>query len=215
VIEPIKRLTVTEATTRKLREMILSGVVPAGTPLRQEEFSEYIGVSRTPLREALTRLDSEGFVVQDPHMGAVVYRPTAKDLMECLEIQRALEPMAARLAAANRTDDEVEQFKALLAGFHRQKTPRTWADHNEKFHLFLCSLARRRHLLELIGRQQARSKMYVRMFIGEERAPHAGKEHEAIVVALEKRDPRIETLLQRHIDGTIKVVARLMKSKND
>lgn len=57
--------------------------------------------------------------------------------------------------------------------------------------------------------------MYVGMFIGEESAPHVEKEHKAMTVALEKRDPRIETLLQRHLDGTIKVVlARLAKSSD-
>jgi DNA-binding GntR family transcriptional regulator len=207
MVKPIQRITATEATVQRLRTMIFSGELAAGSPLRQEELSKSIGVSRTPLREAIARLDAEGFVVQDPHCGASVYQPTPQDLIECFEIQRALEPLAARLAAENRKDNELEQVAILLHGFANKKTAKAWADHNEKFHLHVYSLARRTQLLELIRHQYTRSKMYIRILIGEGAAPRAEKDHEAIYNALKQKDgTRIQEILHRHIDETVKTV---------
>src|SRR5262245_35605158 len=85
-LKSAKRQTVSGATTERLRELILTGRLGAGEPLRQDELSAYLSVSRTPLREAIITLEAEGLVVNHPHRGAVVYKPTAEELREIYDI---------------------------------------------------------------------------------------------------------------------------------
>ena len=214
-MERIKRVTATEATVERLRDLIISGQLPEGTALRQEELAKRIGVSRTPLREAIARLQSEGFVRLDPHRGATVFAPTPEDLIHIFEIRRSLEPLAGKLAAESRTEEEVEQFAILLSGFRKCKTPKEWADQNEKFHLFLYSMARRKLLLELLQAVYSKSKIYVRILVGEGDAPRAQKEHEAIFEALKaKNGDLIGEILQKHIDGTVRFLLPLLQKKH-
>lgn len=194
--------------------MIISGELSEGTALRQEDLARRIGVSRTPLREAIARLHSEGFVLLDPHHGATVFTPTPADLIHVFEIQGALEPLGGKLAAENRTEEEVERLAVLLSEFKNCKTPAAWADQNEKFHLFLHSLSRRKQLLELLRQLYSKSKIYVRILVGEGDAPRAQKEHEAIFKALKARDgDLLAELLKKHLEGTVRFVLPLLQKE--
>ena len=78
----IDRTSATDAAAREIRELILTGELTAGTLIHQGELAEQLGLSRTPLREALQRLQAEGLIRIDNHRGALVTRPTRQDVSE-------------------------------------------------------------------------------------------------------------------------------------
>src|ERR1700759_5316261 len=100
-------LTRAGVVTERLRDMIKSHELPAGTRLRQAEFAERFGVSTTPVREAFVALAREGLVTQDPHRGVVVFEPSLQELDEIYEIRIALEPLATEIAAKQLSEDDL------------------------------------------------------------------------------------------------------------
>jgi DNA-binding GntR family transcriptional regulator len=204
----VVRTTVAEGTAIALRSMILSGELRAGEALRQEDLAQRLGVSRTPLREAIARLDAEGLVVNDPHKGAVVCRPTLEEVLEGFEIQSALEPLAARLAAETRTEADVEVARELLEALERAKSPEVWAARNEAFHLGIYRMSRRPRLVDLIAKQYERSNLFVRILAlsPDGRGPaRAEREHTKMVKALERGDgDQIELLVREHVASTVR-----------
>jgi len=144
----LRILSVVDHVYEALRERILSGEIPRGTRLRQVSLAEEMGVSRTPLREALRRLSAEGFVEFSPNQGATVSQLDLGDMRHAWMARIALEPGAARLAA-EAADPEaiarmrraVEQQRAALddrmAGFAA----------NREFHLALVAASGNPHLI--------------------------------------------------------------------
>ena len=90
----LMRRTASEAVSERLRAEIQRGDLPPGTRLRQGEVAARFGVSTTPVREAFALLQAQGLVRIDPHRGAIVFLPTAKDAQELYEIRIALETLA-------------------------------------------------------------------------------------------------------------------------
>lgn len=95
-----------------LRELIITGELAAGEPLRQRDLATRFGVSQTPVREALRRLESEGLVANDPHRGATV-SGSADAVEENSQIRAVLEGLGARLAARSVTETQLERLRAL------------------------------------------------------------------------------------------------------
>lgn len=100
----------------RLREGILSGEFEAGTILQQGLLAKTIGISTTPLREALRRLMSEGLVELDAHRDARVSSLTAEEARDLLELRSSLDPLAAALAAERRTKDDIRRMRETLGG---------------------------------------------------------------------------------------------------
>jgi DNA-binding GntR family transcriptional regulator len=103
-----------EIVLEALREAIVSGVLEPGERLMEIQLAEEMGVSRTPVREAIRKLELEGFVVMIPRKGAYVAGVSHKDVQDVFEIRRALEVLAAGLAAEKATDEEIEQMERAL-----------------------------------------------------------------------------------------------------
>lgn len=96
-----------------LRELIILGELAPSEPLRQRDLAARFGVSQTPVREALRRLESEGLVVNDPHRGATVTESRSGVVQDNAQIRAALEPLGARLAARAITADQLEAMREL------------------------------------------------------------------------------------------------------
>lgn len=103
-----------EIVFESMREAILSGVLEPGERLMEIQLAEEMGVSRTPVREAIRKLELENFVVMIPRKGAYVAGVSLKDVADVFEIRSALEGLAAGLAAERITDDELEQMEQAL-----------------------------------------------------------------------------------------------------
>ena len=100
----------------RVRELILSGTLAPGAVLPQVALAQQIGISTTPLREALRRLKQEGLVELDAHRDARVRPLDATEARDLLELRRSLDPLAASLAAVRRTDADVDDLRAALDG---------------------------------------------------------------------------------------------------
>ncbi|RNE67024.1 GntR family transcriptional regulator [Cryobacterium tepidiphilum] len=99
----------------EVRGRIVTGVYPPGTVLNQAALAAELGISTTPLRESLRRLKSEGLVELDAHRDARVTDLSAEEARDLLEIRRALDPLAAGLAAERRTKDDIAEMRAALS----------------------------------------------------------------------------------------------------
>ncbi|WP_329792391.1 GntR family transcriptional regulator [Lentzea sp. DG1S-22] len=97
-----------------VRELILSGALEPGSVLNQALLAQQIGISTTPLREALRRLRQQGLVELDAHRDARVTALTAEEARDLLEVRRSLDPMAASLAAERRTRQDIAEMRAAL-----------------------------------------------------------------------------------------------------
>ena len=100
-----------------LGEAILDGRLPAGERLRDQELAERLGVSRTPVREAMAQLEREGFVRSVPRRGIYVVRKSKQEVIEMITAWAALESMAARLITTNATTDEIASLRRMFATF--------------------------------------------------------------------------------------------------
>lgn len=204
----ISRQTVAQAVTESLREQIVSGRLPVGTVLRQEEIARELGVSRTPLREAITRLAAEGLIRNDTHRGAVVRKPSQAELDEAYLIRETLEGLAARHAAERTTAEDIERLRATLAKFDSAANSDEWAQLNTRFHMEIYELSGLKQLSELIASIRNRTELFVRMLVTHAgRAEAAHQDHLRILDALSRGDPdAAEAETRNHLRETVKHV---------
>ncbi|CAN7669396.1 GntR family transcriptional regulator [Phyllobacterium sp. LjRoot231] len=200
VIEPAGRRTVAtisrqslhgEIVTR-LRDMIIEGDLQPGERIYENQLGEELGVSRTPLREALKFLASEGLVELVPSRGAVVKRFSAKDVEDMLIVIRSMEMLAGRFACAQASDEGIAQIRVLHDAMVRHYEAGERLEYyklNQQIHTGIVALANNAPLAEVHGLLQSRVKRI--RFIGHEGAERwagAVAEHERIIAALEARD---------------------------
>ena len=140
-----------------IRDAIAAGTYAPGSRLREEELADDIGVSRTPIREALRRLDAEGVVEFVPNRGAHVASWTDQDLAEIFDLRAVLEGFAARLAARNISDEQVARLRelsaemdALAVGSAADRLDRISALNNE-FHALVVEASGNRQLVQLVA----------------------------------------------------------------
>lgn len=193
-----------ERITDQIRSRILSGELPGGMPLRQERIAEEFGVSRIPVREALSRLEAEGLVRREHHRGCVVSEVSLSDLEEALEIRSALEVRALRLAIPRMTDGHFAEAGQVLEHYAASSSPGEWTERNVEFHLALYRAAGMPRLIGMIEVLMRGSARYVRVYVSTVRGlagPH--QEHHEILDACRRRDvARAVQLLEAHIEKT-------------
>lgn len=197
-----KRTTVAEVV-EELRKLIVTGTLLAGQPLRQDELAARFGVSRTPLREAVARLEVEGLVVTEPNRGAVVFRPSTKELAEIYEVRLLLEPRAAALAAmraAGQKLDDLEKVNDAMAGVAAWE----YAQLNSEFHTRLYELSGQGRLCTIIRSLRLQADPYVSMLIGGGGGPQALADHREILRLVRAGESeQVEDLTRRHLGHTV------------
>lgn len=210
----LQRATTTEVAVGILREMILSAELRGGQPLRQDLLAKRLGISRTPLREALNRLATEGLVRMDPHRGVVVSRPTAAELREIYEVRLILETEAARQAARACTDQDVADLRVILELQRTSEEPWFFAKSNAKFHDRVYAIAEQRTLSELITGLRNRSEVYIRLLAEMPLSLSRAREgHDAIVTALAARDEEsVVHAVADHLASTVSSVSALIET---
>jgi DNA-binding GntR family transcriptional regulator len=143
---PLVRETLVAEVAQRLRELILTGKLAAGSRLHQESLSEALGVSRTPLRQALAVLAHEGFVRRGPGSQYRVAEVDRTDLRELYLVRRELDALAAELAAMRRTDAQVAALRDEVQAMGAAGDV-AWLDHHRRFHVLIYEAAANRHLL--------------------------------------------------------------------
>jgi DNA-binding GntR family transcriptional regulator len=199
-----KRQSYADAVYDLLRRDILAGAIEAGERLREDELSQRYRVSRTPIREALNKLEAEGLVASSPGRGMIVAEFDEDEILEGYIIRGALEGVAARLAAQRATDVDLARLELLLealAGAASSKDMSAVVRVSGKFHAHIWRMAGNRRLLKImreiedsIGRLQRLTQL------SPGRMEHAMEEHRAMVDAIRRRDPaRAEQLARDHM----------------
>lgn len=206
VPEP-NRLTLTEQIAAELRDMILQNQFAPDGRIRERDVCKTLNVSRTPLREAIRMLASEGLVELIPNRGAVVTSPSAEEVSDMLQLLGVLEAYAGERACELITQEEINEIKALqyemLAAYSRGDRLQ-YFKLNQSIHLTLVKAARSGALLDSHTRLNAR--LYRVRYLSNMRNELWGsaiEEHNNILAALENRDAQtLSTLLREHLKST-------------
>jgi len=181
--------------------------------LDERKLAQDFGISRTPVREAMAQLESEGFVRSVPRRGIYVVRKTKTEVIELITAWAALESMAARLLTKTATDEEIAGLRKMFATFENGKLRAhldEYSDVNIEFHQTIIKLSHNRVLIDLAENLFTHMRMIRRTTIGEkDRADKSIQDHMNIIEALEARaTDRAEDLVRNHALGLADHVAR-------
>jgi DNA-binding GntR family transcriptional regulator len=199
-----------------LRDVIVSLNVydePGEVRLDERQLAQDLGVSRTPVREAMAQLEREGFVRSIPRRGIYVVRKTKREVIEMITAWAALESMAARLITLNATDDEIAALRAMFTTFENGRLHAKLDEYSEvniQFHQAIIRMSHNTVLIHLAENLFTHMRMIRRKTIGEDdRADRSIRDHMNIIQALEARDTaRAEDLVRQHALGLAEHVAR-------
>jgi len=175
---------------------------PEPTWIDERQLSEQLGVSRTPVREAVAMLEQEGLVKSLPRRGIMVLKKTKSEIVEMIQAWAALESMAARLAVERASDAEIGRLRLLFKAFDEAHKP---SDHvgeyssaNLLFHQTLIGLSKSQLLIEMTDNLLLHVRGIRQMTIGrEDRASRSIVDHLQIIEALEQRDVALAERLSR------------------
>ena len=171
--------------------------------LDERQLGQALGVSRTPIREAMTVLEQEGFLRTVPRRGVFIVRKTKKQIIEMIEMWAALESMAARLATTNASDEEIASLRTMFDEF-RTETPAEHIDEyseaNIAFHQAIIGLSGSHLMGKTIENLFIHVRAIRKMTISQQdRAARSIVDHMRIIEALEKRDTELaERLVRQH-----------------
>lgn len=196
----IVRPTTVELVTTEIRQRILSGDLAPGEVLRQEALADELGVSRVPIREAITRLTSEGLLTNVPHKGAYVAELSIDEVRETFDIRLRLEPWIFSEAIARITEAEIAKAERLVMDMD-QAGSGLWGQLNWRFHETLYLPAQRDITLQLLRVLHDRSDRYFRFQVVQ--VPireQSHEEHMGLIAACRKRDAKLGAkLLEQHV----------------
>ena len=188
----------------EIRAKILGNELRGGELVREEDFAAQLGMSRTPVREAIARLVAEGLLTKEGNRTARVFRASIPDLLEIYEIRSRLETLAAGVAAEKVDEGFRERLRQDLAAL-RMADMQNWPACHERFHLTIFAQSGMGRLYELIRGLRSQSEPYVRFAVHADPKlrERSQLDHEAIVAAVAAGDRRqTERLVRRHLAAT-------------
>lgn len=205
---PIMRVTLHDEVLTRLRDMIIEGKLAPGARINEGQVGAFLGVSRTPLREAIKSLVSEGLVEIIAAKGAVVRRFDERAIFDILEVLKALEQAAARLVCKRADDVEIASLRGMhedMMKLYRRGDRLAYFKLNQSIHSGIVRASGNAVLAQTHEQLQSRIKRI--RFIGNEEAGRwagAVAEHEEMNAALIARDAdRLVTILGIHLDRTL------------
>jgi DNA-binding GntR family transcriptional regulator len=209
--------TVSEQVYNAVRDRILSGQIAPESPIRQDALSAALGVSKIPLREALTRLEQDGLVSSHPNRGYVVTPMTGAEADEVFALRLKLEPEATAIGATTANSQQrriaTEAFELLDA--EAEKSESRMGVLNREFHLALIRPSGKFVTIQLIERLQLIAERYVRAHLepqGRERRARA--EHAGLLKAWLAGDaPAVQRKVEIHISGALEDLRTELESK--
>lgn len=204
-----------------LRQAILKGELKPGERLMEIQLANKLGVSRTPVREAIRKLELEGLVLMIPRKGAEVAEITRQDMEDVLEVRTALEELAVKDACDHITDSQLSELKkasnefkkALLEG----KDLVTCADADMHFHDVILSATNNRRLIQMLNNLSEQMYRYRMEYLKDERTHKTLiEEHDAIRRALKKHDKvKAGAAIRVHIDNQKRSILESLTEKEE
>lgn len=204
VLSKVLRLRLHDTVVEQLRNFIVEGVLAPGTRLNERELCETLGISRTPLREALKVLAAEGLIDIVPNRGATVSRMSEAEIGETFELMSGLEAFSGELACERITAVELAQIKALhyaMLACHAQKDLSGYYSKNQEIHDRINEAAGNSALRQIYTSVNRRlQSLRFRSNLHAAKWDKAVQEHEEMLKALEARDgKRLAAILRQHL----------------
>jgi DNA-binding GntR family transcriptional regulator len=208
--------TFADRAYRALRDVIVSlDVYQSQGEVRLDErrLAQDLGISRTPVREAMAQLEREGFVRSIPRRGVYVVRKTKREVIEMITAWAALESMAARLITRHASDQQIASLRVMFTTFADGQIDAKLDEYSEvniRFHQAIIKMSDNKVLIDLAENLFTHMRMIRRKAIGEDdRANRSIRDHANIIEALERRETeRAEALVREHALSLAEHVAR-------
>lgn len=205
-----------ELVFESLREAIIEGRLKPNERLMEIQLAEEMGVSRTPVREALRKLELEGFVVMVPRKGAYVAGISMKDIVDVFEVRAALEALAAGLAAERITEEELDQLERYLVQIYELSEGdniNAIVEGDTNFHDVIYRASRNQRLVQIITHLQEQIQRFRTTSLSQPgRTRVALEEHKKIVEAVAERNVELaQHLAREHIENAEQSLLNTLK----
>ena len=196
----------------RLLTAIERGDLPPGTRLRETEIAEKLGISRTPVREALHRLHALGLAEHGPQRGLVVAQMSYEQLRQLFDVREGLEGMATRLAANHASRQETELLRQIVEEDRSITDPHVLSEHNKVLHRQIVRASHNLYMIQALDNLRIHlSLLPSSTYNLEERVLSAQKEHEEIVDAIARGDgDAAERAARNHIASGYETRLRMM-----
>jgi len=207
--------SLTRLIAEELKRAISAGKLKPGERLAEESLMASLSVSRVPLREALRRLESEGYVTFLPDEQVAVSKPTVEEIQDYYSIASVLEGLAAKLAVARARPEEIDRLRELhqlLRQATREKDAERYFEANSRFHRFIAELAGNERLYRLIDqmrREIRRTRTLALHLPG--RLEYSMREHDQILDAFLKKNPELaEATVIKHLHNHMEALKGML-----
>jgi DNA-binding GntR family transcriptional regulator len=217
-IVPRPRTTYADEVILAIRTAIVRGSLPPGGRLSEPALARQLGVSRTPVREAIRALEREGLVMRQPGRGLSVVEISVDDVQEIYAIKSVLEGVAVRLACQRASDGDLERLYRYVRDMETLAGGAdigAYAEVSREFHAALIRAARSPRLTALhriVDTPVQRLRVYSLSQPG--RPPDSVREHRAVLDAIRRRDPdEAESLIRSHVDGAGTTLAKVFHER--
>ena len=217
----IQRRTLHDEVVDRMRDMIVEGQLPSGSRINESEECQRLGVSRTPVREAIKTLASEGLIELVRNKGAVVKSLDVDQITEMLEAVAVLELFAARVGVTRSSDEEINEIVSMhkqMRSCFKAQDRLPYYKLNQSIHAAIVALAHNRAIS--LAHEALQMQLRRIRYVGNERPNSwsgAMREHEAMIKALKKREgDQLCAAIEEHLDHTReRVVEFLQQSTAD
>jgi DNA-binding GntR family transcriptional regulator len=201
-----------------LRNAILRGELKPGDRLMEMHLANKLGVSRTPIREAIRMLEQEGLAVTIPRKGAQVAKMTEKDLQDVLEIRDSLDELAVRMACQRMTKEQLGELRGAMETFRRAavtRDVRSIVEADEAFHNVIYRMANNPKLEVIVNNLKEQMYRYRYEYIkGKDTYDKLVEEHEFIVQGIERQDAGyVKEIMHQHLENQIEAVRLVIRQQ--
>ncbi len=212
-LEPIESSLISIKVYEIIREAIISGKFPPGMKLTVDDLSKELKVSRTPVKEALVRLEREGLVENIPRRGMYVARISIEDALEIYELREILEGLAARKTAENINEENLKLLKEIVKkseNYVKEGDFKNYSNLDEEFHKIIWNISKNKKLFKILENIRSVIRLLMTSSVNiPGRAQSSLLEHKKILSAFEKRDSDLaENYMREHIRNVKEIVLK-------
>lgn len=212
----LKKATYHVRVADMLRDLIMTGKLKEGDKINENELCETLGISKTPLREALRVLSVEGLIRLVPHRGSFVTKPTFEEIAEMFDVMSLLEGFCAKEACAKLTSKDFTRIEKLHAKLEENFEIRDQEEYirtNNQYHSLVQKIAGNRTLNQIVNGLRKKILLYRFQSLNlPERFEHSIREHRDLLEAFRQRDQkRAEALMRRHLQNQSQALGALVE----
>jgi DNA-binding GntR family transcriptional regulator len=219
----VETTTLANQVCDRIVQDIITGVIAQGQKLNEPELARIHGISRGPLREAMSRIEAMRLITRVPNVGARVVKLSYDELLEIYQIRESLEGLAARLAAQTMSTHEKSELRLLLTSHHKHILDTQGRSYFQQegdvdFHYRIVHGSKNQRLIDMLaGDLYQLVRMYRYQFsLSSNRPEQALKEHDQICSAIEEGDGELaEWLMKRHINNARNNIMLRMQAQSD